>query len=180
MRPFVYALFLFVTTIANSQEHLGTPLAKYGSYHSSIGIIAGWNQWRYSFPEIGVGYGVLEELHGYTFRGIYASVEMNPWMKIYGAKLGGWISLPILPLSLGLSTVSYFEQGTHDQTLRPGIGFCYKYLHLTFEYNFTLGNETIGRKNRAQISLKYHLPVFTLKRSAWKLVSDPEHSVHPE
>lgn len=149
-------------------QNLGspTPPAKYYSYRSTIGAIGGIHQGRHTFGEIGIGYGHLEDIHGYFFWGVTGSIEFNPWNDVYGAKIGVWKSIPILPLSFGLSTTSYFQYGAFDQVLQPAIGIAYKYLHLTYGYNIRLDPRSITQRNTHQVSLRYHLPVITLKQNS--------------
>lgn len=160
-------LLVFVAIPTEGQTGMPTPPLRYYSLRTSIGCIGGLYQGRHSFGEIGIGYGCLEDVHGYIFWGATGSIEANPWNNVYAAKISGIRSIPLVPLSFGISSVAFFQHGKYDQVIRPSLGIAYKYLHVTYSYDFTLGKRKIDERNGHMISLRYFLPVITLKEENW-------------
>lgn len=164
-------LWLLPTFSAVGQTGMPTPPARHYTYESSLGIVGGLHQGRHTFGEIGIGYGCLQDLHGYYFWGITGTVEANPWNNVYALNISLWKSLPMIPISVGFSSVSFFQYGVYDQALRPSIGIAYRYLHLTYSYDFTIGNRSIDFRNRHMVSLRYFLPTVYFKKTSWELES---------
>lgn len=138
---------------------MGTPPVKFGNYEQSIGVFGGLYQGGETFGEVGIGVAELDEWENLDFKGAGLSLEFNSGNNIYGVKLDAWRTLPLFPLNLGFGTVSYFQEGKFNQTLRPTVGLSHNYFRFSYGFDFILGRQNIQHLNRHQLFVRYYLPL---------------------
>lgn len=131
---------------------------------TSIGIITGWHQFKYSMIELGVGLASSEfGYHGNMFHAVSLSAEINPWRNVIGYKASVWKSIPMIPISMGLNGLLYTKGNETDWTIRPMLGVGYENIHFTYGYDITIGSRDILERNSHTFSLRYFIPVIKLK-----------------
>lgn len=144
----------------------GSPKYKNYQDRTSLGCIIGWHQWKYGFGEVGFGIARSEWMrHGVLFHAASISLELNPQNKVYGYKLSIWKSIPFVPISVGINGVHYRKLNHVDWTVRPMIGVGMEHLHLTYSYDFQFGVRDIIDRNTHMFSIRYFIPIVTLKTS---------------
>jgi hypothetical protein len=161
---FILIPLLFSHTLY-AQNYYGTPPKRAINYESSVGVFGGLYQGRETFGEAGIAIVSIDKTNGFDFSGLGLSAEFNSGNRIIGLKLDYWLNLPILPLSLGLATVSYFQDGHFNQTIRPSAGISYLYFRLSYCYDAVLGERKIFDLNRHQLFLRCYLPIFRYKKA---------------
>lgn len=165
MRLLLVIPFIFFVQGLYAQNFLGTPPKRDFNYESSVGVFGGLYQGNLTFGEVGIGLASLDKTNGFDFSGAGISAEFRSGNRILGLKLDAWMNLPILPLSIGIGTISYFQNGNFNQTIRPSIGLSYLYFRLSYSYDAILGEPTISDLNRHQVFLRCYLPVFKFKKA---------------
>jgi hypothetical protein len=130
----------------------------------SLGIIAGWHQWKYVFGEIGIGIGKSDRgYHGIMFHAVSFSLELRPFSNVHAYKVSIWKSIPLIPLSLGINCVRYQKLNAHDWAIRPMLGIGIKNIHFIYSYDLRLGNRDVLERNSHMLSVRYFLPLMKFK-----------------
>jgi len=164
MKRTILLLFFFATSVVHSQEHMGTPVMRFDNYVNSFGAFGGLYLGKELVGEVGFGVAVLDEGENLDFYGAGTSLEFNPSDDVYGIKIDLWKTLPIVPLNVGIGTVSYFQEGKFNQTIRPTIGLSYNYFRFSYAFDFLIGREHIHDLNIHQLFLRYYVPFHRKKR----------------
>lgn len=171
MRAFLFIVFLTVANFGQSQTDTSRTVSTYDRLDyfdfdkTSIGIITGWHQFRYSMMEVGIGLASSEfGYHGNMFRAVSLSAEINPWRNVIGYKASVWKSIPMIPISLGLNGILYSQASETDWTIRPMLGVGYENIHFTYGYDIPIGKRDILERNSHSFSLRYFIPVIKLKK----------------
>ncbi|XOV65960.1 MAG: hypothetical protein ACFHU9_10015 [Fluviicola sp.] len=164
MKYLILIIAVLYCPMTFAQKRMGTPAQNFAHYQSSFGVFGGIYQGKGTMGEIGLGIAELDKSSQLFFQGAGLSLEFNPGLGIYGAKLDTWTNLPLLPLSVGISTISYFQEEHFDQTLRPNLGLSFHYFRISYCYDIILGRQQIQELNRHQVFVRYYLPVKKRKR----------------
>lgn len=166
----IITLILYLLPLMSIAQHgsASTPASIILETETNFGAITGVHYGNVWMGELGLGIGKIERGHGvYSYQNITTSIEFNPNQSIYGVKVGAWRNFGIiLPLSFGISTISYFENNNFNQILQPAIGLGYGPVQLVYTFNICLGQPQISELNSSQISLRCYLPYITIKRQS--------------
>ncbi|HRH67996.1 MAG TPA: hypothetical protein PLB89_00680 [Flavobacteriales bacterium] len=129
-------------------------------YRDEITLLAGFNQGRYGFAELGVGRSAYGVVHHPLGVGYFAGAELRPDRpELIGWKLGGYITFGG---EMGLQLIRYQEGAAGSTVIRPELGIGIWKARLAYAYNINLSPSRIDGINTHMVSMSYALRMFTL------------------
>jgi hypothetical protein len=142
------------------------------------GLNLGFQQFRASFAEIGIGRGVFGRKGRVVMPML--NVELAPWQGVYG--LAPTVMVEDRIFAYGLALAGYTDEGKTFLRLRPMAGFTLKRLfgaagytaQLFYAYNLSLGDTPNDRLNLHSVNLRLHLP-FSRRTRTGKFSPDEEY-----
>ncbi|SMC53088.1 hypothetical protein [Moheibacter sediminis] len=126
-----------------------------------IGVLASFNQGRYSFGEIGMSFlrHTLVGHHSFSSAYFFSSEFRLGDKLIVGPKIGVWSAGGMGGTAFGLNMMYYTDFDDGAFVLRPEIGFGMFNFKLVYGYNWNLTNKDFREINTHFAGITYSFPI---------------------